>query len=140
MCEREENLFSMQRILIVCADPHLTTMLRLTLSDEGYDTTTALTSVTALEILKTVPGPFIIIIDGIHSNAENMQLLHAFPKRKKTRMHYPIVILNGGSGPMPPALQKIIERFTIPIVRVPFDVDVFLRLLRQISTQNVPPH
>lgn len=113
----------MKRILIVEDEVDSREMLDILLQDEGYEVLTAANGREALHVLESAT-PDVIVTDIMMPFMGGEELLSELRKDAKSKT-IPVIVMSAGDR------GEVARRFAAAFVPKPFDIDVFLGVLRK---------
>jgi CheY-like chemotaxis protein len=122
----------MKRTLVVEDEFEIAESVKLILDEEGYETYIAYDGVEAMELLKKIPLPHLILSDVMMPKMDGYQFLKRLQDEEKFRK-IPIVFMSAGK-PRNETLQDSWSGF----LKKPFNIDDLINLVSRASagTEN----
>ena len=127
-------------ILVVDDDPTIRTSLVALLQDEGYATLQAGDGEEALDILRNVRTPLVVLLDWMMPNLDGIALLHSVAADPVLPYQHAYIFT---SAAFPAGLRQVAElpRFLrVDILVRPFNVDLMLAKIEHAAERLQRPH
>jgi CheY-like chemotaxis protein len=121
---------SCNTILVIEDDKDIRDMLALSLEVEGYQVTRAANGKEGLEVLRTAPNPFLILLDLMMPVMNGWEFLQAM-RKDDALAGIPVVLVSAFS-------DQIQNEDVQGIISKPIELDVLLKIIEKYC--DAPPH
>jgi CheY-like chemotaxis protein len=131
------------RVLIVDDDEPFRRALRTALEDEGYAVVEAPDGLVALDILRTVTDPMIVITDHNMPRLDGPSLFSFILDDPTLALRHQFLYLTASNRVLAPAFARQLDVLGVRVFRKPFDLDAFLAAVTEAATRLPPalhPH
>jgi CheY-like chemotaxis protein len=117
-------------IFIVEDDEAIREGLRFFLEDEGYTVVTAHDGQAALEILPTLAGPTVILLDLVMPRLDGYGVLRDLADNPEKRDGHPIFLMTAHVNHLTPEVAHLLGILGIPVLPKPFDLEQLKEQIR----------
>jgi two-component system, OmpR family, response regulator MprA len=111
------------RVLIVEDDDAIRESLQTFLEDEGYGVIMARDGQAALEIIPTLPGPTVILLDLVMPRLDGLSVLRDLADHPEKRDAHPIFLMTAHMDRLSPQVVQLLGNLGIPVLPKPFDLE-----------------
>jgi two-component system, OmpR family, response regulator MprA len=111
------------RVLIVDDDDAIRESLQSFLEDEGYGVIMARDGQAALEIIPTLPGPTVILLDLVMPRLDGLSVLRDLADHPEKRDAHPIFLMTAHMDRLSPEAVQLLGNLGIPVLPKPFDLE-----------------
>lgn len=126
-------------VLVVDDDVEIRKLLHLVLEEEGYAVSEAADGERALAMMRSKQPPSaVVVLDRIMPHMDGLAVLRALAATPEITQRYVFVFLTARQEFLPPADEAILQRFAIPLVYKPFELDALLAAVRDAAARLAP--
>ncbi len=131
------------RVLVVDDDELLRQALRSALEDEGHPVIEAPDGVVALDILRAVPDPMVVITDHAMPRLDGPSLFSFLLDDPGLALRHQFLYLTAANRVLDPAFARQLDVLGVRVFRKPFELGAFLEAVTDAATRlppALPPH
>jgi two-component system cell cycle response regulator CpdR len=131
------------RVLVVDDDLLFRYALRSALEDEGHNVLEAPDGVIALDILRTVTDPMVVITDHNMPRLDGPSLVSFILDDPRLALRHQFLYLTAANRMLAPAFARQLDLLGVRVFRKPFDLGAFLDAVAEAATRLPPalsPH
>jgi CheY-like chemotaxis protein len=119
------------RVLLVDDDEAIRETLRLILEEEGYAVIEAPDGVVALDVLRALTYPVVVISNHNMPRLDGPGLFNFILADPALAARHVYLYMTAGNRVIPPTFASQLEELNAPVLRKPFDLDTFLAAVAQ---------
>lgn len=131
------------RVLVVDDDKLFRQALRSALEEEGHTVLEAPDGVVALDILRTVTDPMVVITDHNMPRLDGPSLFSVILDDPELALRHQFLYLTAADRVLAPAFARQLDVVGVRVFRKPFDLGAFLKAVTDATTRlppTPPPH
>ena len=114
------------RVLIVDDDEAIREVLRVVLEDEGYQVIEAPDGLVALEMLRAMPVPMVVLTNHNMPRLDGPGLVNFVVEDPALAQRNAFIYMTAGNRVIHPAFARQLETLEVPVIRKPFELDALL--------------
>ncbi len=119
------------KVLIVDDDPDLRDSFHELLEGEGYDVLEAADGPAALAILRASRYPMVVLLDMMMPLMRGDRVIDILIKERALPGKHAIALLTASPSTVPRAMQSVLTKFQIEVIRKTLPLDELLALIEQ---------
>lgn len=127
------------RVLIVDDDTGIRETLSLMVRDEGYEVSEATNGLEALQLLRATNEPMVVLLDMWMPHMGGEETLLAALAHDSLWERVAFIVITANPQRMTAHTQSLLQRYDIPLLIKPFDIDAVARMVgtsaMQLSTE-----
>lgn len=127
------------RVLIVDDDTGIRETLSLMVRDEGYEVSEATNGLEALQLLRATNEPVVVLLDMWMPHMGGEETLLAALAHDSLWERVTFIVITANPQRMTARTQLLLQRYDIPLLIKPFDIDAVARMVEtsamQLSTE-----
>jgi CheY-like chemotaxis protein len=125
------------RVLVVDDDEPIRDVLRAALEDEGYQVIEAPDGLIALEVLRAVPYPMVVLTNHNMPRLDGPGLVNFVVEDPTLSNRHIFIYMTAGNRIIPPTFARQLDELQVPVVRKPFNLDTLLGVIAE-AAQRLP--
>jgi len=118
-----------RHILIVDDDQDVRDTLRMALEDEGYEVIEAEDGAVALELLRRMRTPHVVVLDLRMPRLTGDALLQRVSAHERLPARHTFLLVTANHELLSPGHLRLLESMRVPVAPKPFDLDELLDLV-----------
>jgi CheY-like chemotaxis protein len=130
-------------VLVVDDDPLFRQAMRSALEDEGYPVLEAPDGLVALDLLRTVIDPLVVITDHAMPRLDGPSLFSFLLEDARLALRHQFLYLTAANRVLDPAFTRQLALLGVRVFRKPLDLGTFLDAVAEAATRVSPvvrPH
>jgi DNA-binding response OmpR family regulator len=127
-------------VLVIEDDDAIRESLQDFLEDEGYAVITARDGQAALELIPTLPGPTVMLLDLVMPRLDGYGVLRDLADHPDKRDAHSIFLMTAHVDWLSPELVQVPGRLGIPVLPKPFDLDQLKGQIRSAFARSREQH
>ena len=104
-------------------------------SDEGYEVSEAANGLDALHLMRAASEPMVVLLDMWMPHMGGEETLLAALSHSPLWERLAFIVITANPQRMSARLQSILERYDIPLLLKPFDIDALARCVETTAAQ-----
>jgi CheY-like chemotaxis protein len=127
----------MAHVLVVDDEESIREAMRLALDMEGHTVVTAATGPECVQLLQETPHPFVVLLDYFMPDMTGMDVLDTLLHQERTDItRHCFILMSASVQRLPLDLRQFLDRYQIPVLDKPFDVDTLFDLVTQAAAEQ----
>jgi CheY-like chemotaxis protein len=123
----------MARVLIVDDDLAIRETLRFVLEDAGHEVEEAGDGLMALDLLRAADHPTVVLLDLMMPRLDGAGVLGAVARDRVLASQHVYALITATHQTLSLAFVNLLTSLSVPVVHKPFDIDLLLDLVGQMS-------
>jgi CheY-like chemotaxis protein len=125
----------MARVLIVDDDTAIRETMRFVLEDAGHEVEEAGDGLAALDLLRSAEQSTVVLLDLMMPKLDGAGVLGAVAGDRALAVRHRYALITATHQTLSLAFVNLLTSLSVPVVRKPFDIDVLLDLVHEMSKQ-----
>lgn len=126
------------RVLIVDDDEPIRAVLRDLLEDEGYQVVEAPDGVIALDVLRAMPVPMVVITNHNMPRLDGPGLVNFIVEDPELANRHALIYMTAGNRVINPSFARQLDALNVPVLRKPFDLIILLDAVAAAARRLAP--
>ncbi len=128
----------MPSIVVVDDDPEIRATLRFLLEDFGYAVEEAADGIEAIEFLQQANAPCVVLLDLMMPRLDGQGVLEEVARDGMLLNRHQYLLMTAQGRTIPLATEAYRQRYELPLVTKPFDIDYLLGVIDS-AAQHLSP-